>query len=425
MGSFSVPKGRVFIVGAGLAGLSSAVFLTGKGLAVEVFEAAGQAGGRCRSFHDATLGCRIDNGNHLLLSGNTAVAEYLRQIGAGDSLAGPRNASFPFYDVRTGSHWTVRPNRGWVPWWVFSKSRRVPGTRAGEYFRAAGLARGKGQNTVAEILDRGGDLYGKFWEPFALAVLNTAPEEAAATLLWPVIRETFGRGEAAYRPRVAREGLSESFVEPALRHLAARSGEVTFGRRLRALEFSDGRVATLDFGDVKTEVRHEDAVILALPPSVCQSLVRGLCVPDDFRPIVNVHFRVGGHADVSLITGLIGGTAQWVFVRGEIVSVTVSAARDLVEEEPERIAVRAWADVSRLLGSEGDPLPSYRVIKEKRATFAQTPEQAARRPGARTRWENLFLAGDWTATGLPATIEGAIRSGAAAAELAADGCDQA
>jgi uncharacterized protein with NAD-binding domain and iron-sulfur cluster len=115
--------------------------------------------------------------------------------------------------------------------------------------------------------------------------------------------------------------------------------------------------------------------------------------------------------------GLLGGLAQWVFVKKGVVSVTVSAANGTLETDPETLAQRAFADVAALFGHTAAPLPPFRVIREKRATFAATPANERRRPGPRVGLANLALAGDWTATGLPATIEGAIRSGFTAAEV--------
>jgi phytoene dehydrogenase-like protein len=115
--------GHVHVVGAGLAGLAAAVSLAAAGRQVTVYEAGPAAGGRCRSYLDRNLGRRIDNGNHLVLSGNRAIADYLAQIGAADSLTGPALPCFPFVDLADGARWVVAPNLGRLPWWTLSPSR--------------------------------------------------------------------------------------------------------------------------------------------------------------------------------------------------------------------------------------------------------------------------------------------------------------
>jgi hypothetical protein len=118
------------------------------------------------------------------------------------------------------------------------------------------------------------------------------------------------------------------------------------------------------------------------------------------------------------MTGVIGGTAEWVFVFDDRLSVTISGADRLVDRDREDLAKLLWSDVACTLDLGDAPLPAWQIVKEKRATFAATPEQNAMRPGSATRLANLWLAGDWTQTGLPATIEGALRSGETAAALA-------
>ena len=129
----------VHIIGAGLAGLSAAVRLTAAGRRVVVHEATAFAGGRCRSYHDASVGMTIDNGNHLLLSGNRAALGYLRSIGAEHRLIGPPSAEFSFADLAGGERWTLRFNDGPIPFWVFDPKRRVPGTGVLDYLPLARL----------------------------------------------------------------------------------------------------------------------------------------------------------------------------------------------------------------------------------------------------------------------------------------------
>lgn len=403
------------VVGAGLAGLAAAVALAGRGWQVTVHEAGPAAGGRCRSYFDRDLGCRIDNGNHLLLSGNAATMAYLAEIGAAGSLTGPDCPLFPFVDVGTGARWTVAPNAGRLPWWVLRRDRRVPGTHARDYLALLALRQAGAGATVAEVLGGAGALYRCLLAPLAIAALNTSPEEGSARLLGRVVAETLLRGGAACLPRVPRVGLSESFVDPAVAFLAAHGGALRTGRRVTALALAQDTVTGLTFADGTVDVTG-GAVVLAVPPPVAAGLLPGLAVPDAFCPIVNVHFRADAEPGSAGFVGVVGGTAEWVFVKPGIVSVTVSAAHHLVDLPAEAIAARVWPDVCAALG-RSDAMPPVRVVKERRATIAATAAEDARRPGPRTHWRNLALAGDWTATGLPATIEGAVRSGRAAAEL--------
>ena len=172
--------GQAFIIGAGLSGLSAAVALAKTGVKVTVFESAGQAGGRCRTFFDRTLDREIDNGNHLIMSGNKAALTFLATIGAADAMTGPAEAAYPFVDVKSGARWRVRLNAGPVPLWIFDSARRVPGTGLFDYVRAARIAAAPKDATVADVVDRSGPLYKTFWEPLTLAVLNTTPEIGSA-----------------------------------------------------------------------------------------------------------------------------------------------------------------------------------------------------------------------------------------------------
>jgi len=147
---------------------------------------------------------------------------------------------------------------------------------------------------------------------------------------------------------------------------------------------------------------------------VATDLLPGLSAPDAFNAIVNGHFAVAPPPGAPAMLGLLGGTAEWLFAFPDRISVTVSAADAIVDLDREAPARRLWADIQRAYGFAAN-LPAWQIVKEKRATFSATPEQDARRPPAATRWRNLFLAGDWTQTGLPATIEGALRSGETAA----------
>ncbi|NBB69544.1 MAG: NAD(P)-binding protein [Alphaproteobacteria bacterium] len=412
---------RLHVVGAGIAGLAAATAAATRGVRVVLWEAAPQAGGRCRSFDDARLGRRIDNGNHLVLSGNRATAAYLDRIGGRGEMHEIAPAAYPFVDLATGERWTLRPGRGPVPLWLADPARRPPGTRLGELGRGLGLLWAGRRRAAAAVLGDGTG-YARFWDPLVTAVLNTDPAEAAAHLMRPVLLETFARGEPACRPVIARTGLDDALVAPALRLLRDRGAEIRLGARVDGLDLADDGVRALHAAGERVELTPSDGIVLATPPWITAELVPDHAAPAAYSPIVNAHFALaeGGAAPPALV-GLVGGAAQWIFRRPGLASVTVSAADALVDLPADELARRFWPEVRRALDLGDAPLPAFRIIKEKRATPRQTPAAAARRWPTRTRWRGLALAGDWIDTGLPATIESAVRSGEAAVRTLARG----
>jgi squalene-associated FAD-dependent desaturase len=419
---------QVHVIGAGLAGLSAALSLTGNGRVVTVHEAGPAAGGRCRSYFDKELGLRIDNGNHLLLSGNRAARAYIGEIGAEDAFEVHSEAVFPFMDLKTGERWTVRPNKGRIPWWVFRADRRVPETRLSDYLGMSRIARIRDDTPVADSMRRG-RLYWRLLEPIAVAALNTSSQEGLARLLGAVMRETLFLGGDACRPMLPKAGLSEALIDPAIATLRSRGAEIRLNSRIAGLTIDRNQVTALRGPDGPVAFGPQDAVVLAVPPWVASDLLPGLEAPEAFEAILNIHFLYAadrasaGSSGTMIEAGFIGltsGAAEWVFIKPGHVSVTISAANRMVDEPARAIAALVWPNVVDALGlppRAKETMPPFRVVKEKRATFAATAEQEVRRPQPQTdRAANLVLAGDWTATGLPATIEGAIRSGRAAAD---------
>jgi squalene-associated FAD-dependent desaturase len=405
----------VHIIGAGLAGLAAATRLARTKAAVVVHEATAYPGGRCRSYYDRAIGLTIDNGNHLVLSGNHAVLEFASTIGSRDGLVGLEAADFPFVDLATEERWTLRINDG-PPWWIFDAKRRVPGTKLAEYLRLAPLLWVSRDRPVGQAIRCSGRLYERLVHPLLLAALNTEPREGSAALARSIVRETLGRGGQACRPLIARGGLGPVFIEPAIAHLQQRHVGVRLEHELRALQFDGARVTGLDFGSGVTILHRDDVVILAVPPHAASALVPDLTTTQEYRAIVNAHFRVEPPPQAPPMMGVVNGTVEWVFAFADRLSVTISGADRLLDTPRAELAQTIWQDVCRAIDFCAE-LPPWQIVRERRATFAATVEQNARRPGPVTRWSNLFLAGDWTATGLPATLESAVRSGHRAAEL--------
>lgn len=415
--------GCVHIVGAGLAGLSAAVRASEAGWSVRLYEAAPFAGGRCRTFHDPRLGLDVDNGNHLLLSGNRAAMSYIRVTGGRSAIQMAPSAAFPFADLATGEHWTVTMNDGRLPIWMFHRNRRVPGTALSDYLAGIRLALASTRQTVAGAITGRGALWRRFWEPMALAVLNTTPERGSAALLWRAMSETFARGGACCRPIFAPRGLGRALVDPALKYLTEREAQIRFESALLAIESTGSKASVLQFqGGESINVAESDRVVIALPPTRLKAVLPMIDAPDDSAGILNAHYLIDDASQLyglPPVIGLSGAKTHWIFIRGNVVSLTISAADALgfMTADPDELARDLWAEVRQGLRRPDLTFATCRINKERRATFDQSPSGVARRPTARTPFSNVFLAGDATQTGLPATIEGAIRSGETAAGL--------
>ena len=411
----SSDRGTIHIIGAGLAGLAAAVRLAGSRPSIAIHEATLQPGGRCRSYLDQATGMVIDNGTHLVLSGNYAALSFARTVGSESQLQGPVEAEFPFIDLASNERWTLQFGDGRFPWWMFDKDSRVPQTVTTDYLPLARLLWGFGDKPIGHVMNCTGPLYERFIGPFLLAALNTNPREGSSKLAAALVRETLALGGKACRPLLARNGIGNVFVQPALRYLEGHAS-IAYQDELRSLHFSSGRVARLDFTRQIVDVGEVDRVILAVPAYIAVTLLPGLRAPTQFSGIVNAHFRIDPPANMPSMLGVINGTCEWVFAAPGRVSVTVGNAARLFKMQREELAQAIWRDISAIAGLP-QALPPWQVVRERRATFAATPEQNAMRPGAETAYSNLYLAGDWTATSLPATLEGTIRSGYRAADL--------
>lgn len=406
------------IIGAGVSGLAAAVRLNNAGYQVHVHEATQQAGGRCRSYFDAQTGLTIDNGNHLVLSGNSHVINYAKSIGTEAGLVGPARAQFAFADVKTGQHWKLDLGDGRIPTWLFDASRRVPDTSVGDYFALTPLLWAGADKLVGDTIKCEGVLYDRLVQPLLLAALNVDPPEGSAGLAGAIVRETLLAGGQACRPLIARSGLSDVLVEPAIEMLRNKGAGIHFGHELRGYTMGGDRVSELKFGEGDViALGADDVVVMAVPAWSAKNLLPGVKTPTEMRAIVNAHFAYVPPAGHAPLIGVVGGIVEWLFAFDNRLSITISNGDRFVNTPREEFAQQIWDEICKVSNIQA-PLPKWQIVRERRATFAATPAQNALRAGTRTEFKNLFLAGDWTDTGLPATIEGSIRSGDRAADMA-------
>ncbi|MGD0639345.1 MAG: FAD-dependent oxidoreductase [Roseiarcus sp.] len=405
----------VHVIGAGFSGLSAAVHLATTSAAdIVVHESAAQAGGRRRSFFDDATAITVDGGDGLVLSSWRSAMAAIEAIGARPQWREVAPEGIAFADMASGERWTLRPNAGPVPWWVFDSRRRAPQTRLRDYWPAARLGRAPANALLHDYVPNAGPAAERLWRPFALAALNTDLNRASARLAGAALREMRFGGA---RPLTPIHGLARAFVEPALKTLRRRGVAIRFERRLAALDLSGERVAGLEFDYDRVDLAPGDAVILATPSRVAAGLVPGLSAPQEFNGAIFAYFAISPPPGAPAILGAVNGAFNWMSCGDGRISVAIKDAGALMERPREELAADLWRNVAALTGLS-DATPAWRVVKQKRATFAATPHEDALRPSCETPWRNFFLAGAYVQNGLPDTLEGTVRSGAAAAERA-------
>lgn len=358
----------VHIIGMGLSGLSAAFTLTRAGIPVVLYDAAARAGGRCHSFFDKRLNALIDNGTHLMLGANTALSDMLAQCPSGTPLKNMGNKILFF--KKNGSSFQIDTAR------------------------------------PAAALFKLPALYPLLCE----SVMNTPAGLADTGLFLKTALKCFGRKNG--QVYLAEPSLYDCVIAPVERFLKDENVPFYFGRRLRRIK--ENKLTFFNGGEVNLE--HNDKVILAVDPQNLSRLIVG--APEmPHQTIVNIHYKTDARLpDGKTFAGLIGFTGHWIFIKNGILSVTISAADDLLKKfSPDSAASLVWRELSVLLNLSAET-PDYRVIIEKRATILQTRRQNRLRLNADIGSNTVYLAGDATATGLPCTIEGSVRSGIKAAE---------
>jgi squalene-associated FAD-dependent desaturase len=426
----------VIIVGGGLSGLAAAVRLGSSRIPVLLLEQRPTLGGRASSFTDAGTGDVVDNGQHLLIAGYVRTLALIDAIGSRDLVRIQPRPQLTFFHPQKGFvefRLARLPSPLHLAWGImrsplFTSSDRYHVLRAGmDIRRSTGADDSPGAGlTIAQWLDlrrQPESTRMAFWIPLAASIMNERVETASAALFLHALHVAF-LGHWHHAALVFPEaGLSQIFAEPAARMIETQGGVIRCNADVRQLLMENDIVKGVRLRD-GTEIPCR-SLILAVPHNRAVELYPSAAerpagfdeqLPMTVSPIVSMHLWFTQPFMDRDAFGLIGKTVHWAFRKRTHVSLVISAAHDLVGQSQEELVQAALTDLRGVYGKRvGDPYHAL-VIREKRATVSFTPKTVSRRPGAVTPIPNLFFAGDWTKTGLPATIEGAVRSGEAAAE---------
>jgi squalene-associated FAD-dependent desaturase len=426
----------VAVIGAGFAGVSAAVRLARGGARVLVLEAKARLGGRATSFVDRESGVLVDNGQHVLLGCYRETFAFLREIGAADRVALQAQLAVTMID-RAGrrSRLACPPLppplhllAGVLEWDALSWPDRLSVLGLGRAIRHQLASPGE---TVENWLIRNGQtarVRELFWDPLALAALNQPPDRAAAPVFARVLAEMFSSDPRAAAIALPVVPLHAMYAEPARVYLDAHGALVRTGAPARVV-VEDEAVVAVEAGGERWAVTRVVSTVpwfafgelfAHMPASLASIAERARSL--ESSPIVTVNLWFDRPVVDEPFIGLPGRAMQWAFDRGSYVSLVSSGADEILRKTNDELVAMAHGELM-------DAMPATRaatlvrggVIREPRATFSLAPGQPAR-PSTATPVRGLYLAGDWIDTGLPATIESAVRSGHRAADLlTADG----
>jgi squalene-associated FAD-dependent desaturase len=436
---------RVVIIGGGFAGLAAGVRLSERGHEVALLERRNHLGGRAYSFIDQKTGDIVDNGQHLFMGCYHHTIAFLETIDRIDRLKFQARPRVDFLDRDGLSSFDCPPLP--APLNVLAGLLKMKGLGIGDKLRAFNVGRAIKSNgnlspgaiTVDQWLDELGQsplIKKRFWYPMVIATLNQSPDIASARMLKVVLQRAFGGNSKSARIGISRVGLSDLYTDGASDYIKARGGDVQTGAQVRRFVIEQGVVAAVELKDGQ---RIEgDYFISAVPPEALFAIL-----PDDLRkkefaslmtlgssPIVSINLWFDRSIIDHEFVGLLGTRSQWIFNKDLIMSpgkqsnqvaVIISAARDFVDWTKNDLVDMAISELHELLpASRGAELLHSVIVKEREATLSHSVESDSLRPGPRTSIPNLILAGDWTDTGLPATIESAVLSGDNAAKALSD-----
>ncbi|HMV86077.1 MAG TPA: hydroxysqualene dehydroxylase HpnE [Blastocatellia bacterium] len=448
------PSPSVLILGGGFAGLAAAVELAERGIKVLLLERRAFLGGRAYSFTDKTTGDTVDNGQHLMMGCYHHTIRFLKKIGAFHKLKFQAN---PQVDFLSEENKTVSRASFKCPSWpaplhllaglakleTLNWRDRLHALRIGLELRTLNGNRERLSDiTVRDWLNQLGQtetMQRRFWDLVAIATLNETPDRASADMFARVLDQAFMHTRQDSTMVISKTGLSELYTEDARKFIEDRGGEVRLNADVARIEFENQRARRVVLRS--GEVIEAGTIISAVPYFALRRMIAEdvLATSHSLRcltelnsaPIVSINLWYAEPVTELEFTGLLDSRIEWVFNKNAIagnagskpqhLALVISGAHELAKLPKEELIALAVAEMNRFfpLARTQQPFHAF-VAREQDATMSHTVGVARLRPTYRTEFENFFLAGDWTATGLPATIESAVQSGHECAQLVAE-----
>ncbi len=437
---------RIIIIGGGFAGLSASAELSSSGYPVTLIEQRRYLGGRAFSFFDRNIGIELDNGQHILMGCYENTFRFLRMIGAMNHVNIQDNLHIDFLDACGHAYGLDFPRLpapfhaalGVLRFEALSFTDRVKMLRITREVLSDNPMNSSKDCTVSDWLNRLGQSQksqDNFWNILTFAVMNESPDIASASLFKTVLRKALFTNRQGSRIVLPAVPLSRLYVDHAEDYIKKNGGEIEKACPASEIVIEKEVVSGIRLQDGR--IMRGDYYISAVPYPVLQRIL-----PDEIlerhspyfsgmnkltpSPIVSIHMLFDKAVTEFPFAALINSPIQWVFNKEQVfgdsayrglLSFVISGAHLYVPWNGDRLLGMAQAELKRIFPKAGSAKLLYsKIIKERSATFSPSPGIQQNRPTQKTPIRNLFLAGDWTETGLPATIEGAVISGFRSAE---------
>jgi len=420
---------KCIVIGGGIAGLTAAAYLVKEGIPVTVLESSPKLGGRAYSFTDQKTNSQIDNGQHILMGCYADTLRFLKLIGAQENFIYQKRLEVNFLKpgnkiVRLKSSLIFYPLNLLLALFNFSvlsvKERiSVLGFMMKLPFTSHQKLVNKNVKDWLEENNQSENLISSLWKIIAVGAFNTSIEKASAIMFREILMKIFFNGNFSSTIILPKEGLSNSYVNNAENFIEKKGGEIKLSSPVDGVVITGDKVTGIkingeDFSDF-------DFIISAVP---FNSILK--FIPDNFfdknisfkySSILNIHIWFNSNPLKEPFYGLINSQVHWIFNKQDHLNLVISDADYLMNKSPEELFETCKTELIKYLGIDESEIKHYKILKEKRATFIPSNNIIYSRPGSKTKIKNLFLAGDWTDTGYPSTIESATKSGRIAAEL--------
>jgi hydroxysqualene dehydroxylase len=429
---------RCLIIGGGLAGLTAASILSSENFSVTLFESSPKLGGRTYSFTDKETGTEIDNGQHIMMGCYKETLSFLKLIGAENNFDYQKNLFLKFIDSRKNQY-QINASSLFYPFNLLSSIINYNVLSANDKFffilfllKLPFISKNTIRKiTVKEWLEVEGQSINtikSFWEILCVGALNIKLEKASALVFYDVLIQIFFKGNSSSTIILPKFGLTESIINPAESFIKKNNVHVILSETVREISIENQKVV-----EVKTEknvYNYFNHVISTIPHHALEKII---CIKKrdaeaklehelnlEFKPeysaILNIHFWLNDNKLSEKFYGLIDSPLHWIFVKEKHINIVISDANYIADKSKEDLFDIVTGELSKYTSITRADIQQYKIIKEKRATFVPAIDTIGKRPNSKTSIKNLFLAGDWTNTGLPSTIESAVKSGRIAAD---------